>query len=161
MVNAKIVVFRKMGPFLRGQEVRGGWCGQKIFWPKFAQRNVLGTCEVWGALWKAVFRQFKIQSKGGQAPPRYRRTVNPRTKGCDKKRRQENEKSFNLLSCRAEGSCHRKGMSALGDKTKKKATRQAVEIFWACRVSTLIFEIACRVARDKTRILVSSADQPL
>ena len=161
MVNAKIVVFRKMGPFLRGQEVRGGWCGQKIFWPKFAQRNVLGTCEVWGALWKAVFRQFKIQSKGGAAPPpRYRRTVNPRTKGCDKKRRQENEKSFNLLSCRAEGSCHRKGMSALGDKTllhlrqEKSDTTSGWNFLSLSCIRTYFWNcLSCRARQDKNSCL--------
>ena len=44
---------------------------------------------------------------------------------------------------------------------KKNATRQAIENFWPCRVSALILEISCRVVCDKTRILVSSADQPL
>ena len=44
---------------------------------------------------------------------------------------------------------------------KKNATRQAIENFWPCRVSALILKFSCRVVRDKTRILVSSADQPL
>ena len=43
--------------------------------------------------------------------------VNPRTIGCDKKMRQENEKVFNRLSCRAGVLCRQKDTSALGDKT--------------------------------------------
>ena len=43
---------------------------------------------------------------------------------------------------------------------KKNATRQPIENFWPCRVSALILEISSRVICDKTRILVSSADQP-
>ena len=42
--------------------------------------------------------------------------VNPRTIGCDKKMRQENEKVFNRLSCRAGVLCHQNHTSALGDK---------------------------------------------
>ena len=80
--------------------------------------------------------------------------------------RQENEKVFNRLSCRTGVLCHQIHTSALGDKTlsqlrQKNATRQAIENFWPCRVSALILKFSCRVVRDKTRILVSSADQPL
>ena len=80
--------------------------------------------------------------------------------------RQENEKVFNRLSCRAGVLCRQKTHPHWETRTcrncdKKNATRQAIENFWPCRVSALILKFSCRVVRDKTRILVSSADQPL
>jgi len=54
-------IFGKLPPILRGQGDRGGSYDQKNFPPKFVQRDVLGTCKVWGASEKP-FRQFKFQT---------------------------------------------------------------------------------------------------
>ena len=43
--------------------------------------------------------------------------VYPKTIGCDKKMRQENEKVFICLSCRTDAPCREEHTSALGDKT--------------------------------------------
>ena len=54
---------------MRGQGVRGGSNDKKIFLPKIAQSDVLGTCEIWGASEKPFFGNLKSKPRGGPAPP--------------------------------------------------------------------------------------------
>ena len=62
--------FRKITPFLRGHRVQRGSCDQKIFLPKFVQRSVLRTCEVWEASEKPFFGNLNSKPRGGhRAPP--------------------------------------------------------------------------------------------
>ena len=57
--------FRKITPFLRGHRVQRGSCDQKIFLPKFVQRSVLRTCEVWEASEKPFFGNLNSKPRGG------------------------------------------------------------------------------------------------
>ena len=55
--------------FWGGQGVREGSYDQKNFSPKFVQRDVLGTCEVWGASEKPFFGNLNSKPRGGPGPP--------------------------------------------------------------------------------------------
>ena len=59
-----------MTPFFEGSEGPRGSYDQKIFSPKFVQRDVLGTCKVWGASEKPFFGNLNSKPRGGPwAPP--------------------------------------------------------------------------------------------